>query len=107
MDGKADEDVRSESMVDQREGRLPGVIAALGELKPRTVITEDGLAQLFDRCATSVKRAVERGELPSPCRLFGGNVWTVESVLRHIEARLVAAAGEHEQMAKKLKHLSP
>jgi hypothetical protein len=92
---------------DHNEGCLPGVIAALGELKPRTVITEDGLAQLFDRCTTSVKRAVERGELPPPCRLFGGNVWTVESVLQHIEARLEDAAQERERMEQKLKHLSP
>ena len=107
MDGKADPEVRSESIVGQHEGRLPGVIAALSELKPRTVITEDGLAQLFDRCATSVKRAVERGELPPPCRLFGGNVWTAESVLQHIETRLVAAASEHEQMQRKLRELGP
>jgi len=97
----------SEILEDQREGCLPGVIAALGELKPRTVITEDGLAQLFDRCTTSVKRAVERGELPPPCRLFGGNIWTVESVLQHIEARLEDAAREHEQMQRKLRELSP
>ena len=106
MNGNDDRD--SVAMVGNHgEGCLPGVIAALGELKPRTVISEEGVARLFSRCITSVKRAVERGELPPPCRLFGGNVWTVESVLRHIEARLEEAAQEREQMERKLKHLSP
>ena len=53
------------------ENALPGVIALLGELKPGAVITEEGVARLFGRHATSVKRAVQRGELPPPCRLFG------------------------------------
>ena len=107
MNGSENREPPLEILGDPGEGSLPGVIAALGELRPRTVITEDGIAQLFGRCATSVKRAVERGELPPPCRLFGGNVWTVESVLRHIEARLEAAASEHEQMQRKLRELEP
>jgi hypothetical protein len=36
---------------------LPGIIAVLGELKPGTIVMEEGLVQLF-------KRAVERGVLP-------------------------------------------
>jgi len=107
MNGNGDRDHPVATLVDQVEGCFSGVIAALGELRPRTVITEDGLAQLFDRCATSVKRAVDRGELPPPCRLFGGNVWTVGSVVQHIEARLEEAAHEREQMQRKLKDLSP
>jgi hypothetical protein len=86
---------------------LPGIIGVLGELKPGTVITEEGLAHLFQRHVVSVKRAVQRGELPPPCRLFGINVWTAGAVIRYIESRLDRAAQEAERDAQRLQHLSP
>ena len=85
----------------------PGIIATLGELKPGAVITEEGVAFLFKRHVTSIKRAVQRGELPSPCRMFGGNVWTAGAQVRHIEDRLQQAAKEMETLAKKVRRLSP
>lgn len=86
---------------------LPGIIAILGELKPGAIITEEGAAHLFGRHVASVKRAVQRGELPPPCRLFGGNAWTVGALVRHIESRLEEAAKEAEQITRKLAVLSP
>jgi hypothetical protein len=86
---------------------LPGIIAALGELKPGAIITEEGMAHLFGRHVASVKRAVQRGELPPPCRLFGGNAWTVGALVRHIESRLEEAAQEAERTARKIAVLSP
>ena len=85
----------------------PGIIATLGELKPGAVITEEGVAFLFKRHVTSIKRAVQRGELPPPCRMFGGNVWTAGALVRHIEDRLQQAAKEMETLAEKVKRLSP
>ena len=83
----------------EEEGRdetvqLPGVIAALGELQPGAVVTEEGVARLFGRCPTSVKRAVARGELPPPTRIFGSSAWTVGVLVGHIENRLKEAAAE-------------
>lgn len=86
---------------------LPGIIAILGELGPGAIITEAGMARLFDRHPVSIKRAAQRGELPPPCRLLGGNVWTVGALVRHIEKRLEQAAKEAERMAQKLARLSP
>ena len=86
---------------------LPGVIAELGALGPNTLISEDGIAQLFDRHRATVKRAVQKGELPPPCRLFGSNVWTVGVLIRHIEQRLEQAALETERDARRLNNLSP
>jgi hypothetical protein len=86
---------------------LPGVIAALGELGPGAVVTEEGVAQLFGRCAVSVKRAVERGELPPPCRLFGSNAWTAGVLVAHIEHRLEEAAAEAQRLAAKIRKLNP
>jgi hypothetical protein len=86
---------------------LPGIIAVLGELKPGTVITEEGMAYLFQRHVVSVKRAVQRGELPPPCRLFGANVWTAGALVRYIESRLEQAAKDAERETRRLAQLSP
>lgn len=61
---------------------MSGIIRELGELKPGSIVTEQGIARLFHRQVVSVKRAVQRGELPPPCRLFGINVWTVGELVR-------------------------
>jgi hypothetical protein len=81
---------------------VPGIIVGLGELTPMTLITEEGIARLFGRHVVSVKRAVQRGELPPPCRLFGVNVWTVGLLIRHIERRLEQAARDAEKDAKRI-----
>ena len=94
-----------ESLTDKSS--LPGIIAALGELGSGAVITEEGVAHLFNRHEASVKRAVQRGELPPPCRLFGSNTWTAGAVIGHIEKRLEEAAREAENEAKRIVNLSP
>ncbi len=86
---------------------LPGVIAVLGELKPGAVITEEGVAALFQRHVASVKRAVQRQELPHPCRLFGQNAWTAGVLVRHIETRLEEAASRAAQMSRHMADLTP
>jgi hypothetical protein len=91
----------------KQEGKLPGIVTELGEMPGRSVIYEEGVAALFDRCETTVKRAVERGELPPPVRLFGSNAWTADALLAHIEARLERAALERKQIDAKIKTLSP
>ena len=49
------------------------------------------------------KRAVERGELPPPVRLFGRPCWTVEHVLAHVNARLQAALDETKTTQKRVR----
>ena len=84
---------------------MPGIIALLGELKPGAILTEAGVARLFSRHVASVKRAVQRGELPPPCRLFGTNAWTAGALVQHIEKRLEDAAQQKVRMARKIAHL--
>ena len=86
---------------------LPGVIRELGELGPGAVITEEGIAHLFNRCERSVQRAIERGELPPPTRLFGQKTWTVGAILEHIKDRLQIEANERNRMDEKIRTLSP
>ena len=72
---------------------------------------EQGLGALFGRHESSVKRAVERGELPPPVRLFGQNAWTAGVLVRHLESRLEQAAREADQkvedVRRKMLELSP
>jgi hypothetical protein len=86
---------------------LPGIIATLAALHPSAIVTEAGIAHLFSRHLVSVKRAVGRGELPPPCKLFGTNVWTAGSLVRYIEGRLAQAAAEAERDAKRLAQHAP
>lgn len=86
---------------------LPGIIALLGELGPGAILFEEGLARLFDRHPVSIKRAVERGELPPPVKLLGQPAWTAGALVRHIEGRLEEAAKEAERLAQRIAKLSP
>jgi hypothetical protein len=62
--------------------------AVLSRLGPDTIITEAYLASLRECNPVTIKRAVGRGELPVPVRLFGEPTWTVGAIVKHVEARL-------------------
>ncbi len=83
------------------------VIAELGELGEGAWITEKGLADLLQCHTASVKRAVERGELPPPVRVMGKPTWTAGVLRRHMEGRLADAAKEHARTLSRLKGLRP
>lgn len=74
------------------------VCRELGELNEGALIFEAGLAQMLGKHVVSIKRAVERGELPPPTRLMGKLVWTAGVIRRHIEDRLAAEARYRAKM---------
>ena len=84
-----------------------GIVKELGELPAEAVISEQGLAKIFDRHRVSIKRAVERGELPPSIRLFGEPVWTVKALREHLAERLAEAKKENQHLQRKLSELSP
>jgi len=84
-----------------------GVWRELGDLPSGAIISEEALARIFGRHPVSIKRAVQRGELPPPTRLLGGPVWTVGAILNHVEGRLEAARKDAERTERKLRELSP
>jgi hypothetical protein len=96
-----------EQRVTEGVDQIPGIIEALGNLEPGVIITEEALARLFDRHIVSVKRAVQRGELPPPVKLFGQNSWTAGSLLKHIEGRLEEAQNEVNSDARRFADLAP
>jgi len=108
MEASGQDDTLPLNMEEGIDGNsLPGIIAVLGELKPGALVTEEGIAHLFHRHVVSVKRAVQRGELPPPGRLFGVNVWTAGALIRYIESRLDQAAQEAARDAQRMQNLSP
>ena len=82
------------------------IVRALGDLPPDAVITEDGLAKMFDRHGVSVRRAVERHELPPSVRLFGKPCWTIRAIRDHMAKRLEQAQREADRLNQKGNQLS-
>lgn len=90
-----------------KEEALDGIVPELGELGEGAIITEAALARILRRHQVTLKRAVQRGELPPPVRLLGGPVWTVGAIVRHLESRLEAAAKDAERTERKIQQLRP
>lgn len=84
-----------------------GICAELGALPPGALITEGALAKMLRRSAKSIKRAVNRGELPPPVRILGEPRWTVGAIVRHVENRLESAAREAERERQRFEENSP
>jgi hypothetical protein len=89
-----------------KETLSKGIIRELGDIPAGTVISEQGLAKIFDRHKVSIKRAVERGELPPSIRLFGEPIWTVRAIQEHLAKRLDQARKDAEQLQKKFNQFS-
>ena len=92
--------------MDTEQSNDLGIIRELGDLPAEAVVSEQALAKIFDRHRVSIKRAVERGELPPSIRLFGEPVWTVKALRNHLAERLDAARKESEQLQKRISQFS-
>lgn len=76
-------------------------LVRLGDLGADTVIDEAGLARMFGKCRTSIKRAVARGELPAPVKMFGQCCWTADALAAHIRARMEKAQKDALRLSKR------
>jgi len=92
--------------MDEEKNNGIGVIRELGELPPDTVLSEEALAKIFSWHRVSIKRAVERGELPPSIRMFGQSCWTVGCIREHLAKRLEAAKKEDEQLQRRISQFS-
>jgi len=70
------------------ENLTDGAFVDLARLPEATVLTLGELARLLGKHPVSIKRAVDRGELPEPVRLMGKSIWTVRVLIEYIEKRL-------------------
>jgi predicted DNA-binding transcriptional regulator AlpA len=89
------------------EEPTPGIITALGKLPAGAIISEPALATMMSKHRVSIKRAVARGELPPPVKLFTNPVWTAGSILAHLQKRLDAAAQDAERTRRRSERLRP
>jgi hypothetical protein len=63
-------------------------LEALGDLADNALLTERDLAEMFSKHPVSIKRAVDRGELPPATRIMGKPSWFVGTIRHHIQERL-------------------
>ncbi len=64
----------------------PDVVLSLGDLPQRALISVAGLATALCLHVVSVRRMIQRGELPRPRRLGCRRFWTVRAIVEHLEA---------------------
>ncbi|MFC1762976.1 hypothetical protein ACFL6U_12965 [Planctomycetota bacterium] len=88
-----------------KDKKFSGIIRELGTLPEYTVIYESALARILNRHKVSIKRAVERGELPPGVKMFGEQAWTVKAIREHISQRLVKAAQDIEKLNLRMDRL--
>jgi len=91
---------------DENSSEACDICLELGELGDGALVFESGLARMFGKHAVSIRRAVERGELPPPTRLMGKPVWTAGAIRQHIEVRLESAARYRDQMDEQMGRFS-
>lgn len=95
----------NEQTIESENEFTSGIVRQLGDLPEGAIINEEALAKMFDRCQVSIKRAIQRGELPAPVKLLGMPVWTVGKLLDHINERLDIAQKEEQRTRKKFQDL--
>lgn len=83
------------------------IMTALAMLPRDAIISEQQFARLFRRHITSVKRAIQRGELPPSVSLLNEQVWTVGFILAHLNARLEAECKTAIETTRRVQHIRP
>ena len=84
---------------DERTDAL-GIIVELAKLPPGTLLTVNGMAQIFGKSPNTIMRAVGEGRLPKPFRIFSENCWRAGDVDVFLQRRMRDAqqgGGEHTQ----------
>ena len=77
--------------------------ANLAKLPADTMLPEEALMKMLNKSRKSIRRSVDRGELPAPVRVMGKRVWTVSSIVQHIQNRLKDKANESRSMRERSK----
>ena len=98
---------RSDSAPESKD-RVEGggdVIRGLGELGAGAVVSVHALARMFGKHPESVRRAVRRGELPPPIRLFGHDQWTVGYLVGFLDRRQEEAETEKAHLKQTTERL--
>ena len=65
-----------------------GIISALANLPPGTLLTLNGMAQIFGKSPNTIMRAVGEGRLPKPFRIFSEHCWRAGEVDGFLQKRM-------------------
>ena len=71
------------------------------------VLFEDDLADRFDVARRTIRRMIQRGELPRPFRMNGKSAWLAEHVDAHIRERAERAVKEGQRQRAKIHRAFP
>jgi predicted DNA-binding transcriptional regulator AlpA len=83
----------------------PAVITDLADLRADDYVRADYLADVFQVTPRTVRRMVERGELPEPVKLGRRDYWVAGQVREHIAESARRAQAEAEHRARKIERL--
>jgi predicted DNA-binding transcriptional regulator AlpA len=89
---EAPEDVvQAEPPVEQEKSNTAettGIILGLAALPEKAILTEAALAAAIGVTQRTIRRMVQRNEIPPPVPLAGQAVWFSGNVLSHIQSRM-------------------
>lgn len=80
----------------------PGVYVEIARLPDRAIVTEEALSRMLSVTCRTVRRMVQRNEIPPPVALAGKAVWFVGNILEHIQKRVerLTQKTERRQLAR-------
>ena len=84
-----------------------GLIDSLARLPEKAILDESRLAAALQVTSRTIRRMVDRLELPPPVQLGGRSIWMVGRVLAHIESALETAEREAAKEHRRIGRLSP
>ncbi len=91
----------TEQILDKQDDEnLPHSVIRLGD---ETILFQTDLAAIFSRDPSTIWRAVKRGDLPQPFKLFGKNTWTAGSIIDYLKKAQETATEEREKERTALK----
>jgi predicted DNA-binding transcriptional regulator AlpA len=75
------------------------VLEALAELPAKTILDANALAAAFGVSLRTLKRWIQRGDLPAPAPIGGKKVWMAGRILAFVESRIKAAEAGAQRRA--------
>ena len=88
-------------------GDLPGVWREFNELGQNTIVTEGAVAAILGKHLMSIRRAIDKQQLPPPVKLMDQRVWRLGAILDFIDGRLAAEQKDAEKLRRKVLEMAP
>jgi hypothetical protein len=93
-------------MAEDKLSDKPRLLHGLGTVDPGTLISSQGLADIFMCHTETIRRAIDQGALPPPTQMPGGKYWTAGFLLDHINSRLSEELANQEKENRRITRLN-